>query len=366
MKKDIIWNVGEYHMKQNKFYSYNIHQLCDGCKYCIKGKKTVIYITGLCPRRCYYCPLSDAKRWKDVMFANERPVKSLNEMVEEIKISSSDGVGITGGDPLVVLERTISLIKILKKKFGKSFHIHLYTSLDLVDIKKLEKLYLAGLDEIRFHPDLDDDKLWDRLCLAKKFGWKVGVEIPAIPGYYKKIMNLIKVVADNISFLNINELEVSDTNGNKLRDMGFVCKNRQSYAVKGSQEMAFRLVQNISKIHPKLRIHYCTSKLKDAVQLSNRLKLRAKSISKEYDIVTDEGMLVRGFICSSDKKYILSLKNKYEIPSFLIEFDKKRNQILIASWVLQELYKEIPYKCGLVTEYPSFDRMIVEVDWLNE
>ena len=135
-------------MKQNKNYSYNLYPICEGCKQCVKGRKTVIYITGLCPRKCYYCPLSDNKRLRDVMYVNERKIKDIKEIAEEVKISKSTGAGITGGDPLLKMQRTCSVIKQLKKKFGKKFHIHLYTSFDLVDNKKLRSLYDAGLDEI--------------------------------------------------------------------------------------------------------------------------------------------------------------------------------------------------------------------------
>ena len=141
-------------MKQNKHYSYNQKSICDGCKLCVKGRKSVIFITGLCPRSCEYCPLSDEKYKKDVMYCNERKVNKLDEIIAEVKISRSTGAGITGGDPLVKLGRTVEIIKMLKKSFGSKFHIHLYTSPNLVTEDKLNQLHKAGLDEIRFHPDM--------------------------------------------------------------------------------------------------------------------------------------------------------------------------------------------------------------------
>ena len=53
----------------------------------------------------------------------------------------------------------------------------------------MKKLHLAGLDEIRFHPDVDDDSLWERLKVAKEFDWDAGIEIPAIPGKTEEIKN---------------------------------------------------------------------------------------------------------------------------------------------------------------------------------
>jgi len=327
----------------------------------------VIYITGLCPRRCYYCPLSDQKRFKDVMYVNERPIKDVKEIVEEVELSNSVGAGITGGDPLLKLDRTVKAIKLLKRKFGKRFHIHLYTSLDLVDENKLKKLYNAGLDEIRFHPDLDNDKLWERIEVVKRFNWKVGVEIPVIPGYYDKTWKLIGFIESYIDFLNLNELEISDTNGNKLGEMGFICKDSYSYAIKGSHELALRLIKKIEKRFPKLSVHYCTSTLKDRVQLGNRLKRRAKNIKKPYDIIDDEGMLIRGvvFVKRDYNKVIDKIRKEHNIPKKFIEFDEQKKQILINPLILTEIHEHLPYKCAIVKEYPTWDRMIVELDPLN-
>src|SRR3972149_2170317 len=140
-------------MKQNSCCSYNRLSLPLGCRLCVKGRKSVILITGICPRKCFYCPLSDQKYQKDVIYANERKVTSTKELIDEVAVSKSFGAGITGGDPLSVMDRTVETIKALKGKFGRAFHIHLYTSLVLATEKNLKRLHDAGLDEIRFHPD---------------------------------------------------------------------------------------------------------------------------------------------------------------------------------------------------------------------
>ena len=191
-------------MKQNKYYSYNKGPLPKGCQYCVKGEKLVIFITGVCPRHCNFCPVSDQKYQEDVIFANERKVTDFNDLLKEAEAMQAQGAGITGGDPLAKLERTLEYIKKLKEKFGKEFHLHLYTSLNLVNQETLKQLFSAGLDEIRFHLDLDNDKLWDKLELAKQFSWDVGVELPLVPGKdYKKLIDYVK---DKIDFLNLNEL----------------------------------------------------------------------------------------------------------------------------------------------------------------
>ena len=199
-------------MKKTEYESYIYGGMPKGCRLCVKGEKSVFFVTGICSQNCYYCSLSDNKKNRDKTIINEWETKNNKEIISEIKLCSSKGAGITGGDPLLVLDKTVSSIKLLKKTFGKRFHIHLYTPLKLVSSKRLSKLYKAGLDEIRFHPDVDDKKYWDNLGFAKEFGWDVGAEIPALPHRIKETKKLIDFIAGKIDFLNINELELSDNN----------------------------------------------------------------------------------------------------------------------------------------------------------
>lgn len=81
----------------NKYHSYNQKPFTVGCKHCVAGRKTVLFITGHCPRHCFYCPVSDHKMYHDVQYANERPITTVEELIEEINTCQSTGIGITGG-----------------------------------------------------------------------------------------------------------------------------------------------------------------------------------------------------------------------------------------------------------------------------
>ena len=122
----------------------------EGCIQCQMGSKLVLFITGNCHWQCDYCPLSETRRDIDWMFANERRCDSFEEVIEEAKAMKATGAGITGGDPLMARERTLEGIKALKKEFGESFHIHMYTSIPFNPEYALD-FANAGLDEIRFH-----------------------------------------------------------------------------------------------------------------------------------------------------------------------------------------------------------------------
>jgi hypothetical protein len=375
-------------MKKTKYYSWVVGKLPKGCQLCVEGRKEVLFITGLCPRRCIFCPISDQKKNKDVIYANEWPIEKFEDILEEARLCSSKGAGITGGDPLMKLERTIKAIKMLKERFGEKFHIHLYTSLNLISEEIIKQLEEAGLDEIRFHPDLDDDSLWHKLKLNTSMD--KGLEIPVIPNKEEQTIKLIDYAKDKIKFLNLNELEMSDTEANKLSEKGYKTKDNISYGIKGSEELAMKLLRYCER-NTKLNVHYCPVKLKDAVQMAKRLKLRAKNVAKPYDKVSKEGTLLRGAIYLNElrpdfgfTRRLNELKNKdellkrlsiirkelielYKLKEKLIEVDDKKVRILTSRTIAQKLAKYLKSRDLYpvwVEEDPTYDQFEIESEEL--
>ncbi len=378
-------------LKINKCHSYNLKTLPKGCLECIQGKKLVIFVTGICPRRCYFCPVSDEKFTKDDAYANERKINTTDDLFKEADLMQAKGAGITGGDPLAKLERTTNYIKILKEKYGKEFHIHLYTSLNLVTKEALKKLYNAGLDEIRFHLDLDDNKLWKNILLSKNFNWDIGVELPLVPGKEKEFKKIIDFIQDKVSFLNLNELEIADNSMSKLGEMGFKVKDQLSYAIEGSLQLGLTLLEYIQEKDYPLQAHLCTAKLKDAVQLTNRIKRESENAKKDFDLVDEEGMLIRGALYlfhlkpgfdyrkkldEIDKNEFITklkplydrIKKKFKLTDNEIFLDPEKPRILISRKLIK---KKKSYFLGLdlfpaiVTEYPTANQLEIEVEFLE-
>ncbi|MGE0793385.1 MAG: radical SAM protein [Candidatus Woesearchaeota archaeon] len=349
-------------------------KLTKGCQQCIKGRKSVIFITGLCHYKCFYCPISDDKRNVDIVKVNELILKNpdtnkaIKEMINEITLCQSKGCSFTGGDPLAKTERTTKYTKALKKHFGKSFHIHLYTSLEFLTQEKIDALAKAGLDELRFHPNIEQPKTWNKMILNNHKIF-TGIEIPAIPDKLKEIKNLIDFAKKhNFKFINLNELEISDTNDKRLSERKYKLKNNISYALKGSEETALKCVKYGEKIN--FPVHYCSCQFKDAVQLANRLRLRAESIKKSYDYVDEEGMITTGTIYKEKqkitKKEFEELQEYFDIPNELISLEK--GIIKITYFVLEDIWEEIKkdfpngkkYKAEITKKYPTSDELILE------
>jgi hypothetical protein len=110
----------------------------------------VLFVTGRCHRGCWYCPISTERNGGDAPFANDRKVEREEEILAEGEAMSALGSSITGGEPFLVLDRVVRICRMLKARFGKDHHIHLYTG---VAPGPEQLALLQGLvDEIRLHP----------------------------------------------------------------------------------------------------------------------------------------------------------------------------------------------------------------------
>lgn len=365
MKKIIPWlNESNY-----------IAPLSPACKMCAQGSKMVVLITGLCSAKCFYCPLSTRKLGKDRIFANEWELESekdTKKLIKEAEYIEATGAGITGGDPLVVWRRTKNYISLLKDTFGSDFHIHLYTS-SIKNSEYIDELVSAGLDEIRFHPlpehwtDMNNSPMFGSIKNALETEVDVAIEIPAIPDMNDEMFSLISWANNiGIKWVNLNELEFSETNAEKLNNRGFTVKDDISAAVKGSQESANSVIDMVSKENFEIGVHYCSSSFKDGIQLKNRIMRRAKNIIKEYEVISDEGTLLKGVIYvqnTSLEELYKALKQEFEIEDNHIFLNNEKKRIEIALWILEKIAMDLKKRgveCYMIEEYPTADGLEVE------
>jgi len=344
---------------------YPVHsgELSKGCELCREGKKLVLFVSGRCNMACFYCPLSEDRRG-DRSFANELEIREPEEAVEEARRMLAEGAGVTGGDPLLVPDRTLGYVEALKENLGREFHIHLYTA-QPAGREILEALARAGVDEIRFHiTEKNSRDIWDSIQEASEIFYDFGVEIPALPDREEEIMEIALRVNNLGGFLNINELEFSHTNYRALIQRGYELKSDESYAAKGSEITALKVLE-FAREH-SLRVHYCSASFKDGVQLRNRLLRTALNVAKDYEEVTEEGLLIKGVIVAEGDLLNLmeELKRKFDIPSNLIAYDVEKNRIETTVEIvetLSEIYRKPGLRYYIVEEYPTSDRLETEV-----
>jgi pyruvate formate-lyase activating enzyme-like uncharacterized protein len=330
------------------FHNY----LSRGCQICRMGAGLVLFVTGRCGRDCFYCPLSIDRKNIDAAYANEQPVERLEDILEEGRAIGALGTGITGGEPLLKLDFVKGCIQALKSVFGPDHHIHLYTGL-IPDRDTLSDLKKAGLDEIRLHPPPETWSnpigLKEALCQAISLGLQAGVEIPAI----SPAPEIIKAVKDADAFLNLNELEFSETNQAKLKELGFAPSDIHCGAL-GSEEIARDFKED------GLKVHFCTSRFKDAVQLRERLKRRALRVARPLDLPTEDGTIIHGIICGNLDAAQRALKD-LGVPDEM--YAAAGEGIDISAPILEEISKElkgIGLNISIVERYPLEGGLVVE------
>ncbi len=335
-------------MKKTKYSSYNLNGLPEGCKYCVKGEKLVLFISGICSRNCWYCSLSEKRKNKDIILFNEKQAKSIKDLINEVKESNATSAGITGGDLLLFLSRTIKYAKVLKKHFGKKFHIHIYIPTKLIKRSNLKELS-KYIDEIRFNPEFSStnnknvlDKDLKKIKLASLF-WKksnIGIELPMIPDRKQDFLELIEKSKDLIGFVNLNEFELSETNS-KITTKKYIL-NEGGYTIKDSIKSGLWLLNKIKSKKINLKIHLCTAELKNNHQFKNRL-LRHKILPFGYR--TKEGMV----------EYLITNKKISSKDSY---YDKKKKRTILSEKLAKKIYKG--NKVYLIEEFPTFDRIETE------
>jgi len=259
-----------------------------GCGLCALGAKMVLFVTGLCHRHCWYCPLSEERSGRDRAFANDRPVGGPEDILAEARLMDALGTSITGGEPLLVPDRVARFCTLLKETFGEEHHVHLYTG--MAPARDLLRPLAGLVDEIRFHPPRED---WAAILsspyarsveAARDLGFAVGVEVPALKG-----LPGLAAILPLVDFLNVNELEWGGINAEEMRRRGFVPADDLHNAVQGSHRWARELTH-------REKVHWCSSKYKDAVQLRERLKRIAGRTARPFDEVTGDGTIVYGVV----------------------------------------------------------------------
>lgn len=339
-------------------------RLAKGCELCAKGAKMVLFATGRCGAGCFYCPVSKERMNADAVYANEGRAYSDDDVILEAEAMDALGAGITGGDPSRDMDRTLHYVRLLREHFGRRFHIHMYTM--AISLENALALQEAGLNEIRYHPP---ERMWTSMQdtelseVAGKVRMDVGIEVPALPGSKEGLVALAEYAfSAGADFMNLNELEFSESNWVMMKERGYEVKGGLSAAIGGSEETAL----TVMRLLPDRRIHFCSSHFKDGVQLRNRLKRRAENTARPYDVVTDDGTFLRGIIYADDcGEAVRFMREEYDVPAKLISVDHDRDRVEIAPWILEEVGPELPFKCYIVEEYPTRDRLEVERTPMN-
>ncbi len=331
-------------LKQLRNISYINNKLCyqglgsANCRRCSHGDMVCFHLTSHCTRNCFFCP---QKRTEAAItgsaLTNYSPAedKELLPVQQAIEWFDAKGCGLTGGEPLVVIDKLLHYIKLLKNRFGSYFWIHLYTNGDLLTAENLKALQKTGLDEIRFNLAANGYNV-DPVALAKQYIPKVMVEIPVIPEAAPKIKQTMQDLEQlGIAGINLHELTINQGNISKVKGRKY--KIRKDYKfpfyivkeapVYQSEETIFDLMEFAVEQNFAYSVHHCTFSQRLFGQRFSRYYKTAIKYRRPYETITGQGLLEKLVVPAPGLEEALEDLEKNRVPKAQIHVSGKKQQL---------------------------------------
>ncbi len=272
--------------KGTKLYHGSISK---GCRICAAGKWSCLFINGKCNAACFFCP--SAQKSMDAPITNGIEFSKVKDYTDYLKRFDFKGAAISGGEPFLSFERSMSFIRKIRRSMGEEFYIWLYTNGMEATREKIKRLSDAGLDEMRFNICAVNYNL-DKVKAAVGNVGTVTVEIPAIPEDYEVLKKtILELEAIGANRLNVHQLRCTQYNSSKLVKRGYTFLHGPAVTVLESELTALRLLEYAAAEGTGLGVHYCSNVYRRQYQGMAARKLCASYISEDYEDITETGFI---------------------------------------------------------------------------
>jgi len=263
--------------------------LSPGCRRCVEGNWSCLFINNICNGRCFYCPTSQLS--KSSPATNNLSFPNPQDYLDYLAAFGFSGASISGGEPLLTFDRSLDYVTRIKKRFGSAIHLWLYSNGILADAEKIARLQAAGLDEMRFDISADGYSL-EKVKLAAGRIPTLTVEIPAIPEDYRLLRELLpELAAAGVQHLNLHQMRATPHNLPKLLDRGYTFVHAPKALVQGSELTALHLIRDALEMPAAPAINYCSYAYKSRYQGRAARQRAALRLVRPHEDITPAGYL---------------------------------------------------------------------------
>ena len=264
-------------------------RLSPGCQTCATGGWSCLFINGRCNASCFYCPTSQDDNGDPL--TNGIPFATPEDYAEYVALFGFTGASISGGEPLLTLDRTLAYIAAVRKRCGDAVHIWMYTNGTLLTREIAGDLRSAGLGEIRFDIGATNYNL-HKLQLAVGVIPTVTVEIPTVPEEEELLRDkLVEMAAAGIQHLNLHQLRLTPYNSRHLANRAYTFVHGENVTVLESELAALRLVRYAIENGVDLPVNYCSFPYKRRFQHAAARRRGIPFVRADHETVTEAGYL---------------------------------------------------------------------------
>jgi pyruvate formate-lyase activating enzyme-like uncharacterized protein len=261
----------------------------------VEGSWSCLFINGRCNCSCFYCPSPQEETGTPQ--TNGIPFSSAFDYAEYLAALGFTGASLSGGEPLLTVDRTLEYLKAIRKRCGDGIHIWLYTNGALLTSEVCKRLRDAGLDEIRFDIGAVRYNL-KKARVAVGTIPVVTVEIPAVPEDFGLLKDKLNEMADTgVNHLNLHQLRLTPHNFGKLAGRGYTFIHGEKITVLESELAALRLVRYGIENRMPLPVNYCSFPYKRRFQRAATRRRAAIRVTKGHEEVTESGYIRSLAIC---------------------------------------------------------------------
>lgn len=250
------------------------------------GGSETFSTTFKCHRDCYFCFNYNVADY-DKFVKHGCPWRDgLADAVARYGEDNLAAIGLTGGEPLLVLDDSVAFLEEARRAFP-SAHKRMYTSGDLLDEGGAARLREAGLQEIRFSVKQDDplerqERVLAAMEVARRHFPSVMVEMPIIPNTDERMHELFERWAEiGIDGINLLEFcfpfhswEEYAARGFEIRNPPFDVMYDYGYSgglpVAGSEELCLELMLWGMRSGVPFGMHYCSLDNKHRSEMRQR------------------------------------------------------------------------------------------------
>lgn len=281
-------------LRQNAGFGYcdtkvDCNGLSPGCRRCGDGVWSCLFINGRCNGRCFYCPTTQDEDGPPV--TNGLIFRKPEDYAAYVTALNFSGVSISGGEPLLTPDLTLSYIKAVRESCAEGIHIWLYTNGTMLTAELCQRLKDAGLNEIRFDIGAVRYNL-KKLLLAIGVIPTVTVEIPAVPEDEELLRaKLVEMAEAGVNHLNLHQMRLTKHNFGNLLERNYTFLHGEKVTVLESELTALRTVRYSLEQGIKLPVNYCSFAYKRRFQHAAARRRAALSVCRPDEVVTEPGYL---------------------------------------------------------------------------